>query len=353
MIAALDGVRAVAILAVLAHHGSYGIARGGFLGVDLFFVLSGFLITHLLVREWGRHGRISLAGFYARRALRILPPLVAALALAQLLGRFDWRTGALPILGFYANYVPHLDLGSMIHAWSLAVEEQFYFAWPLLFVGAMRLGGVRAAAAVALLVLLASLLLRIRGHAAGAEQEFIYRHVLYRADALAAGCLVALLDRSRWRLPTSAILYGFLAAFGLLCFVASSSHWLALTAGFTIFALMSAVFIAALVDAAPAHPVARLLSCRLARWIGRRSYGIYLYHVPIFVALEAWREKGSLINFVLVTLARLLLTAAVAEVSWRLIEQPALSLKRFFYPGAARSGRPVAGPGPVVGKPLA
>lgn len=127
---------------------------------------------------------------------------------------------------------------------------------------------------------------------------------------------------------------------GLAATITPRTHWAMVTAGHSAFAALFAVLIGA-AAAAPATDVCkRLLSHPVLVWIGRRSYGIYVYHVPIFVALEAFRVKGSLVNLVLVTLARLLLTLAVAEASYRLIEQPLLRLKRFFYPAQRSTETP-------------
>jgi peptidoglycan/LPS O-acetylase OafA/YrhL len=341
-LAELDGVRALAILAVLAHHGSYGFVKGGFLGVDLFFVLSGFLITRLLAAEWARHGSIRLSMFYARRALRIVPPLVTALVIAQLLGKFDWRQGAAPILFFYANYIDAQALGTMVHAWSLAVEEQFYLAWPLVFVVAMRYGGNRAGVTVALAAFLAALTFRLYCVSAGMDAEAIYRHGLARSDSLAAGCLIALTGmghagdspaaRHTRRIADRIVLVCFVVSFAVLCLVAVHTHPWMLGLGYSLFAIASALFIAALVAEPPQAWSKRLASSAVLTWIGRRSYGIYLFHVPIFVALEPFRERQSVINFVLVTIGRVIATLIVAELSWRLIEAPALRLKRYFYP---------------------
>lgn len=331
----LDGVRALAIAVVLAHHGSYGVVKGGFVGVDLFFVLSGFLITRLLAREWARNDDVNLLMFFARRGLRIVPPLLVALALAAALGSFDWQQGATPILAFYANYVDPLRLGTMVHTWSLAVEEQFYLLWPVLFAIAMRLGGGRTVVVIALLAFLTAVAFRQHCLAAGMDVEMIYRHGLARSDSLAAGCLVALVDPARWRQAAALILYVFLTGLAVLCFVAEHTHWLMLGVGNSLFAIACAVFIAALLAAPATCLPKRLAVLPFVSWIGRRSYGIYLFHVPIFVALEPFRERQNMINFLLVQSARIAATLILAELSWRLIEAPVLSLKRYFYPERA------------------
>src|SRR5271154_4756056 len=155
--AALDGLRAVAILTVMLYH--VGIIPGGYLAVDLFFVLSGFLITSLLITEWDASGRVSFRNFYARRALRLFPALGCVIVASVLIGVILTTTGgpiaradvhatleAIPwVLGFAGNWVRAFDsqalvgsLGALGQTWSLAVEEQFYLLWPALFVLAMR-----------------------------------------------------------------------------------------------------------------------------------------------------------------------------------------------------------------------
>ena len=153
---ALDGLRGIAILAVMAYHSRW--LSGGFVGVDLFFALSGFLITRLLIAEWQRHGDVHLIGFWARRLLRLAPALVAAVALAVPVSRWiemplekAWVAATLVytsnLLIGYGHVYP---IGLLSHTWSLGMEEQFYLLWPPLLVLSMRsgLGGVCGSAAL-------------------------------------------------------------------------------------------------------------------------------------------------------------------------------------------------------------
>jgi len=155
---ALDGLRAFAVAAVIAYHFGAGWAPGGFLGVDAFFVLSGFLITSLLLTEWGRNGRISLPGFWARRARRLLPALLVVLGAIALYAavlapasQLDTLRGdGISSLFYFANWhfvlsgQSYFDLFSlpspMRHLWSLAIEEQFYLVWPLVVLACLRVG---------------------------------------------------------------------------------------------------------------------------------------------------------------------------------------------------------------------
>src|SRR5207248_4484817 len=146
---ALDGLRALAVLAVFGIHFSQDHVPGGWVGVDVFFVLSGFLITCLLLQEWQRHGRMSLTNFYVRRALRLLPALFVLLAVTWFyVARHSppWdpeiiRQGVVSALGYFANFrvSGHLDRRDLlIRTWSLSVEEQFYFVWPVVLAAMLR-----------------------------------------------------------------------------------------------------------------------------------------------------------------------------------------------------------------------
>lgn len=164
-IAEFDGIRALSVVFVLLVHIGYGRISGVFLGVDIFFVLSGYLITMLLLRERERYGKIDLPRFYARRALLILPPLVIAVLLGVLLKRFvssdesddTERVGA--VLLFYANFLPPETMGNLVHAWSLAIEEQFYLFWPALLLFAFR-QHPKAAAILAVVVIATGIAVR-------------------------------------------------------------------------------------------------------------------------------------------------------------------------------------------------
>ena len=177
----LDGLRAVAVLLVLAFHFGVGGLEGGFFGVDVFFVLSGFLITGLLVGEFRGRGRIGLAGFWLRRARRLLPALIVVLVVVSLVVRFaepagqypDFRMSVLSSLGYFSNWWQIATSGSyftstsppspLTHIWSLAVEEQFYLVWPFVVLAVMSLSrsvvrGVRALLVVSVAGALASAL---------------------------------------------------------------------------------------------------------------------------------------------------------------------------------------------------
>ncbi len=329
----LDGVRGIAILPVLALHGTYGLIPGGFLGVDLFFVLSGFLITALLCREYGDTGTVNLPKFFARRALRILPPVVVALGLATALGGFHSYRQLAPVLFFYANYASPTLLGPMAHTWSLAVEEQFYLVWPVIFLLCMRYRGLAGATSAALIILVSSFVARAVAEAHGVGVETTYRSSLMRADSLAAGCLAALIPlrperkRPSWGDAASVI---FFCSYLLCIFRVRSEDMTLRYVGFTAFAVGAGYAIRRLVTSDSLGALRQALSMKWIRHIGKMSYGLYIYHLPIFFALERYRVPHSTFNFVVLTTLRLLLTFAFSELSYRFVETPILKLKRRF-----------------------
>jgi peptidoglycan/LPS O-acetylase OafA/YrhL len=336
---ALDGLRAVAVLGVVAYHFEYPWAGGGFLGVDVFFVLSGFLITSLLLAEWRARGTVALAAFWARRVRRLLPALALLLAALGLygaaaippeqLGRL--RADGLWALAFGINW--HLIAAGrsyfdvfappspLRHLWSLAIEEQFYVAWPLGVVLVLwlsrRLAGVGALAACGLV---ASAVLMARWYAP-ADPSRVYFGTDTHAVGLLAGALLAVVTAARPGRPAGgpwaaaagvAALAGVLAAFAL----GSDRAPLVYRGGLVAFAALTAALIAALRGETP---VARLLATRPLVGIGRISYGVYLWHWPLFVLLT---EERVGVGGTALDALRLAATFAVAWASFVWLEDP-------------------------------
>jgi peptidoglycan/LPS O-acetylase OafA/YrhL len=296
--AELDGLRGLAVLAVAAHHS--GLRRffpGGFLGVDVFFVLSGFLITVLLLREHAGGG-VSLRRFYLRRARRLLPALAVLLAFCCAWAAFRVRpnrahaiyravllTAAHAANGAWACSAP-LDL--LGHAWSLSVEEQFYLAWPPLLVLLLRRRvGPRAIGLLAAAGVVASAACRAAVWCAPgpAAAQAAAVSLVCRADALLLGCLAAL-AASCGRLPRTGgrvvawASAGLLVLGGALC--REGDAWLYL-GGFTLVAAAAAVVVTALA-CAPTPLASAVLGWRPLAWLGRVSYGLYLWHFPLLSA---------------------------------------------------------------------
>jgi peptidoglycan/LPS O-acetylase OafA/YrhL len=357
---ALDGLRGVAVLAVVGYHLFPHRLPGGFLGVDMFFVLSGFLITAHLVRDADGSGRPRLAQFWVRRARRILPALLAVLlavtATAGLLGgalEVRLRQQVLAALTFSSNwyqagvpssYADRFEAPVLQHLWSLAVEEQFYLAWPLLLWLLLtlmrRAGSARRGQAVALLGVL-SVAAMAAGHLGGASLNRLYFGTDTHGFALLIGSAAAL-----WtvevRLRTAVA-----AATGTLLAIAALRWDAPLTYLGGTAAVATATALVVLHVTADAgrpdcgrSPVAMALSARWLRWAGERSFGIYLWHWPVIVVLLQVAPGVPL------AVAAVPITLALAALSWRLLEQP---VQRIGYRASARRVAALGRRGGLVG----
>jgi peptidoglycan/LPS O-acetylase OafA/YrhL len=340
----LDGLRALAVVAVLGTHFAI-LNQGAAVGVDLFFVLSGFLITSLLLRERQRAGAISLRRFWLRRGLRLFPALFCAVLFALVVAQ--WATpeerhatmAGLPwvflYLGNWAKAAggPH-TLGLLVHTWSLAVEEQFYILWPLVmtFWLSTRARLPRAASVMASLAVVAGLYnLWAMEHWGGAVADFrtdTHAMGLCAGSALALALKgrpesVSLSTRGRWLIQVTA-----LGAFALFCVVCVSPVNTPQAASMMLnAATLCSVALVAYVVLVPANAWVRLLSGRGPSWLGARSYGIYLYHYPLaLVVMQAHIFHGAEHSLAVVTC--LLITLVVAAASYRWIETPFLRLKQ-------------------------
>jgi peptidoglycan/LPS O-acetylase OafA/YrhL len=323
----MDGIRALSALAVVVFHSSYGWFPGGFLGVDVFFAISGYLITTNLLAEHEERQRLDLLRFYERRARRLLPGLILALVLAAILWPSDLSSFAKPAVGtllYYANWV-HVFAGpqsmqSLGHAWSLSIEEQFYIAWPLLLAIVLRWRSLRVAAVftATLIALLAGtrLILHLRGSPFAA-----YASTVARIDQILVGALFAegvRLFPSR-RIPPIAAVASAGVLLALMWWPGAGGVWL-YRWGFTAVAATAAIVVAFVVES-PESWLARLLAARPLVEIGKRSYGVYLFHLPVVFALEPLRVRGSMGNFLLVLALRAGLTLAVAWLSYAYVER--------------------------------
>lgn len=317
---ALDGVRGVAILLVLLCHCSIpGMGGGGAVGVTLFFVLSGFLITGLLLEEHDRTGRVSFRSFYVRRARRLLPALVASTlavaVFAPVLGArwFEW--GDLPpVLLYYSNWIvtdPDAILGGVGGTWSLAIEEQFYMLWPLLLLPLARKGR-RVVMLAALTGGALSLLMRVNLMQNGATPERVYYGTDTVAVALLAGAaLVA------WRGARPSGRRSMRAMLAGVAFLAWPTTWAADTAAYFAAPLVTVGGVLLILGATGTSPYP-LLGSRVLVWLGQRSYGIYLWHCPLSILLRiqlGWSWPALVAVIVPVSLL-------LAEVSYQWVEMP-------------------------------
>lgn len=341
---ALDGLRGLAVLAVLGFHGGfYRWFSGGFLGVDVFFVLSGYLITSLLLLEHERTGRIAFGRFYARRALRLLPAMIVTIAIAlSLFAIFDppgeepfsaTLRGAIGGVLYFSCWLAALgiDVGHFGHTWSLAVEEHFYLAWPALMAIALR-GGRRPQRFI-FAAFLVAVAYRVALSLAGVPKGWLLYAPDARAEQLLAGCALAAwlclappLDTPRRRALIGAAAIVALASLGTLILIARRSI-VAAPGVSTAVSLASAALILEL-RVAPVGVFARVLSWAPLVWLGRRSYGLYLWHVPIF-GLVVWPARTRY-HVVGEFATRVFLSLIATALSYRCIEEPFLRMKGRF-----------------------
>ena len=340
----LDGIRAFAVLAVIAFHSALKPATGGWLGVDIFFVLSGYLITTVLLREHDRSGSVSLRDFWVRRLLRLYPALLVMLVL----GAFFYSTlgdggtffGYLKTAAGSGLYVENFlwglggsELGHLGHTWSLAVEMQFYLVWPLVVAWLLH----RRSRATVWVVggILVSYALFVLQSAPEADRfPMAYYLPWTRAFELLLGALVALVLVSRpERDPEAAVRRwtGWVVggAFGVLLLAGwtfsiytdqRSIIWESPAA-----ALLTVALIVHLNNVRTTG-VGALLSWAPLVWIGKVSYGAYLFHYPVIMVLMDRTDLGSRLLFVVATV----ITLAISALSWQYVERPALRLKSRF-----------------------
>ena len=341
---ALDGVRAIAILAVLARHSGW--LSGGYVGVDVFFALSGFLITALLLEEHARTGTIRLRLFYARRGLRLLPALILFVAACEVVQLATappefrpllMRQGAAVLL-YVANltWVVDLPMGLFTHAWSLAIEEQFYLLWPVTLMALLRV--VRSRVAIMVLLLAGAGAVCVHRVTLGLRGGLLMR--LYggpdaHADSLLIGCAVTLLlgwgalTRATGAARTVVRVGGVVGVLTLVVVLTKATfpfHYVLYQVS-AITGLAAALMI---IDVCvPGSWLARGLEQPALVGLGRISYGVYLWHFPIFVWLGALSVNGE-VHPLGTVLSAWAVTLAVAVASYYVVERPALTLKQHY-----------------------
>ena len=318
----LDGIRGIAILLVLGYHLAepWWVSAFGNLGVTMFFTLSGFLITGLLLDDADELGRVRWRHFYARRALRLVPALLVFAVLVFTVQRtagIGSNLALVPVLGYVSNWalVAGANLGWLGHTWSLAVEAQFYLLWPPLFAVLARRRDW--ALGLTLAGIAASIVTRIVLWDGGAGSDRVYYSSDTRADGLLVGCALALLLARGVRPRVRPALVGAAAAVLVaLVVVAGPSRYLNAVGVPTV----TPWFTAALILLAISSP--GLLAARTLAWWGDRSYGIYLWHFSLI------RAADNAAHSVPVLIAAGVLGVLVADLSWRYLERPLLRQPR-------------------------
>jgi len=353
----LDGVRGLSILIVMFEHGflfKYG--RGGFLGVDIFFVLSGLLITSLLAQEWQETGSLSFKKFYARRALRLLPAVIALIIFTFIQATiFPPQVGRLPVYQHLLGvllYVENWAGGyTMIgHTWSLSIEEQFYIAWPLLFflLLKLKLTPLKIIAVlcgmVGLVVIHRARMFYVRYgfHLPQFEMSLLrlYTGTDTRCDSLLIGCIAGILFSwqmiptrasflSKWR-PFVLISCGLMSAAIIIVPIFWSYLYLG---GFTVFGIAAASSTLFILIANKSW-LSQLMQWSVLRWFGRLSYSLYLWHVTVYSFyvnnFGPLPIKSYTLKIMIPLAIKFAGSVALACVSFYLIEQPFLRLKKRF-----------------------
>ena len=354
--AGIDGLRAIAVVAVIAYHSGITRFSGGFLGVEIFFVISGYLITALLLGEYESNQRIDIKRFWNRRARRLFPALIAyiggATALAYLTARdvIPTKGEILSALGYIYNWfsifqdVSYTDgferKNFFHHLWSLAVEEQFYLIWPLLLWGMLSLAGKRFTFALVIAGIIGSSVLRWVLYEPFSDPLRVYYGTDTRASALLIGAAVAFMWRP-WQSNRPAIttpnalsktfvfVVGSASVAGLIW---ANMHYALFypyidslfRGGMLITSALTALVI--VVSVTPQSVLSKILGIRPLQWIGKRSYGLYLWHWPVFqltrprvdVDIDGWQ----------LFLVRIIVTLVIVEISYQFIERP-IREKRF------------------------
>lgn len=336
----LDGLRALAVVAVIAYHLDAPFATGGFLGVDMFMVLSGFLITRLILVEVERTGGIDVRAFWVRRAKRLLPAAltfcVITAGLAGWLFRadqlLDTRRDAIASVFYVANWrfvlaeQSYFDLfaepSPFRHLWSLAIEEQFYVLWPLVVFAFRRSGAALLFVSIAIALTSVGAMFVLSDPV---DPSRAYYGTDTRAQTLLVGCILAILlhrlDTTmlpvgrRWQSSLAVSFAGLVVVAFVV--IGGEDRWM-YQGGFALFAVLSALLVASVVML-PGRGPNRVFELAPVRWVGTISYSLYLWHWPAIVFLTT--ERVGLHGASLVAL-QLTATVSVAWLSFRFVESP-------------------------------
>ncbi|MFD0587240.1 acyltransferase family protein [Paenibacillus sp. GCM10027627] len=341
----IDGLRAISVLAVVAYHFNMEWAQGGLLGVGVFFVLSGYLITDHILTEWKEKKEISILKFWIRRIRRLLPAMVWMLFVVALLLLITDPARLLALKGdflssiFYVNnwyliynevsYFESFGPASPIgHLWSLSIEEQFYIVWPIVLLVSMKLAPRRGQLIVLIFTLafLSAISMAVM-YVPGTDPSRVYYGTDTRAFGILFGTILAIVWPS-WRMNDKVSLtartildfLGTVAIFILIVLIYRTNEYddLLYQFGFVILSLVTVVVIAVLVH--PASRLGKIIGCRPLIWIGKRSYSLYLWHYPVIILTrpEANSNEAGFIQVLL----QLIVIVILSSFSYKYVEEP-------------------------------
>ena len=341
----LDGLRALSVLAVIAYHLNMKWAQGGLLGVGIFFVISGYLITDQIITEWNRHQRLSLVDFWIRRARRLLPAMISMLLFVAIWLFFvdssrlhalqgDFLSSLFYInnwwlifhqVSYFESFGPPSPIG---HLWSLSVEEQFYVMWPLLLLIGLKIASRRGKLTLLILACAAlSALAMGMMYVPGTDPSRVYYGTDTRAFALLIGAALAVVwpsqklnDRVSRAARNTLDIVGGIGIMALLVFIYQTveyDDWL-YRGGLLFLSLIAAAVLA--VIAYPASRVGKMMGCKPLRWLGVRSYSLYIWHYPVIILTspDVNTNEAGVTRIILQLTASLILAA----ISYRYIEEP-------------------------------
>lgn len=341
----LDGLRALSVIAVVLYHMSVPWATGGFLGVTVFFVLSGYLITDILIADWKKEGSIDFKRFWIRRARRLLPAvygmLFFVLAWVTIFNKTllaTLRDDLLAALFYFSNwwfiiqdvsYFENFEAPSLVtHFWSLAIEEQFYILWPIIMFVLLKASLSKKQLFWSLFGLaLVSATWMAYLYVPGEDPSRIYYGTDTRAFSLLIGAALAVMWPSRQlssKISKNRKIGLDILGWVMLFIMIGSFYWIdefdgfMYVGGMLVFSIVIALLIG--VVAHPSSTLGKLLSGPVLRWVGLRSYGIYLWHYPILLITKNWLYGTDYFGWL--PLIQIVLIGIFSELSWRLIEDP-------------------------------
>jgi peptidoglycan/LPS O-acetylase OafA/YrhL len=349
--ASFDGMRALAVISVMMFHADYpSFIHGGFVAIDIFFVLSGFLITWLLVAEHDRYGAVSYPKFYARRSLRLFPALGTLIVVVVILvladgGLAPWRHETLVGVPFVMLYVGNyaiafgnpLSLGLFSITWTLAIEEQFYLLWPLGLSALLKRMDRRRIATGLAIAAIAEQVVRFGLGLSDSNtvNAFADKSTFTHTDGLMLGAALALMwtCRQSWTWWTAfekhADRIGLLSTVVLIGVLIGAQPWAHVVAVWITVEVYASVALVAALVARPDNLLSRIYGCRPLEWIGKRSYGLYLWHFTVFAVVATISLPQRHIHFTRFVV-EFAATFVIATLSYRFIEQPFLNRKARF-----------------------